>query len=37
MTAVGAIAGLGVANGTLNEDVMFGIVSAWIVVSLAAF
>jgi len=28
MTAVGAIAGLGVANGTLNRDVMFGIVSA---------
>ncbi|EMA44966.1 inorganic phosphate transporter [Halococcus saccharolyticus] len=37
MTAVGAIAGLGVANGTLNEDVMFGIVSAWIVAPLVAF
>jgi len=37
MTAVGAIAGLGVANGTLNRDVMFGIVSAWIVAPLVAF
>ena len=37
MTAVGAIAGLGVANGTLNDDVMFEIVSAWIVAPLVAF
>ncbi|WP_049900219.1 inorganic phosphate transporter [Halococcus agarilyticus] len=37
MTAVGAIAGLGVANGTLNQGIMFGIVSAWIVAPLVAF
>ena len=36
-TAVGAIVGLGVATDTLNETVMFGIVSAWIVAPLAAF
>ncbi|EMA54827.1 inorganic phosphate transporter [Halococcus salifodinae] len=37
MTAVGAIAGLGVATDSLNETVMFGIVSAWIVAPLVAF
>lgn len=37
MTAVGAIVGLGIATGTLNETVMFGIVSAWIVAPLVAF
>lgn len=37
MTAVGAIAGLGLATGTLNEPVMFRIVSAWIVAPLVAF
>ncbi|HET7323048.1 MAG TPA: inorganic phosphate transporter, partial [Halococcus sp.] len=33
----GAIVGLGVATGSLNEAVMFGIVSAWIVAPLVAF
>ncbi|MFC7154027.1 anion permease [Halomarina halobia] len=37
MTAVGAIAGLGLATGTLNEAEMFVIVSAWIVAPLTAF
>ena len=37
MTAVGAIAGLGVASGTLNEAVMLGIVSWWIVAPVIAF
>jgi PiT family inorganic phosphate transporter len=37
MTAVGAIAGLGVVTDSLNETVMFGIVSAWIVAPLTAF
>lgn len=37
MTAVGAIAGLGLATNTLNERIMFGIVSAWIIAPLAAF
>ncbi|HET7323865.1 MAG TPA: anion permease [Halococcus sp.] len=37
MTAVGAIVGLGVATDSLNEAVMFGIVSAWIVSPLVAF
>jgi PiT family inorganic phosphate transporter len=37
MTAVGAIVGLGLATGTLNEALMFGIVSAWIVAPLVAF
>ena len=37
MTAVGAIVGLGLATGTLNEALMFGIVSAWIVAPLSAF
>ncbi|WP_049996494.1 inorganic phosphate transporter [Halococcus sediminicola] len=37
MTAVGAIAGLGVVTDSLNETVMFGIVSAWIVAPLVAF
>ncbi|RJT07069.1 inorganic phosphate transporter [Halococcus sp. IIIV-5B] len=36
MTAVGAIAGLGLATDTLNEQIMFGIVSAWIVAPLIA-
>lgn len=31
MTAVGAIVGLGLATGTLNQALMFVIVSAWIV------
>ncbi|QGX94318.1 anion permease [Haloplanus rallus] len=31
MTAVGAIVGLGLATGSLNEALMFTIVSAWIV------
>ncbi|MDT3436502.1 inorganic phosphate transporter [Haloarcula sp. 1CSR25-25] len=34
MTAVGAIVGLGLASGTLNEALMFVIVSAWIVAPL---
>ncbi|GGL31928.1 anion permease [Halarchaeum grantii] len=37
MTAVGAIVGLGLATGTLNEALMFTIVSAWIVAPLVAF
>lgn len=37
MTAVGAIAGLGLATNTLNERIMFGIVSAWIIAPLIAF
>lgn len=37
MTAVGAIAGLGLATDTLNERIMFGIVSAWIIAPLVAF
>ncbi|WP_224333439.1 inorganic phosphate transporter [Haloprofundus halobius] len=37
MTAVGAIAGLGVATGTLNESAMLEIVSWWIVAPILAF
>lgn len=37
MTSVGAISGLGLATGTLNENLMFTIVSAWIVAPLVAF
>ncbi|ODR79071.1 anion permease [Haladaptatus sp. W1] len=37
MTAVGAIAGLGVATGTLDEAVMFRIVSAWLLAPITAF
>jgi PiT family inorganic phosphate transporter len=37
MTAVGAIAGLGVASGTLNEGKMLEIVSWWIVAPVLAF
>jgi PiT family inorganic phosphate transporter len=37
MTAVGAIAGLGVATGTLDEAVMLEIVSWWIVAPVLAF
>jgi PiT family inorganic phosphate transporter len=37
MTAVGAIAGLGLASGTLNQALMFVIVSAWIVAPLLSF
>jgi PiT family inorganic phosphate transporter len=37
MTAVGAIAGLGVATGTLDEGVMLEIVSWWIVAPVLAF
>ena len=37
MTAVGAIAGLGVASGTLNEAVMLEIISWWIVAPVIAF
>ncbi|MFC6729410.1 anion permease, partial [Natronoarchaeum mannanilyticum] len=37
MTSVGAIVGLGVATGTLNQAIMFRIVSAWIVAPLLAF
>jgi PiT family inorganic phosphate transporter len=37
MTAVGAIVGLGLATGTLNEALMFTIVSAWIVAPLTGF
>lgn len=34
MTAVGAIVGLGLATGSLNETLMFTIVSAWVVAPL---
>nr|WP_049918570.1 inorganic phosphate transporter [Haloferax larsenii] len=37
MTAVGAIIGLGLASGTLNQALMFVIVSAWIVAPLLSF
>ncbi|WP_433628966.1 anion permease [Halomicrococcus sp. NG-SE-24] len=37
MTAVGAIAGLGVATETLRESVMFQIVSAWLLAPVIAF
>ena len=37
MTAVGAIAGLGLATGTLDEGVMLEIVSWWIVAPVLAF
>lgn len=37
MTAVGAIVGLGIATDTLNEPMMFRIVSAWILAPLVAF
>ncbi|MFB6151167.1 MAG: anion permease [Haloarculaceae archaeon] len=37
MTAVGAIVGLGLATDTLNEALMFTIVSAWIVAPLVGF
>jgi PiT family inorganic phosphate transporter len=37
MTAVGAIVGLGLASGTLNQALMFTIVSAWIVAPLLSF
>ncbi|MFC5969938.1 anion permease [Halomarina salina] len=37
MTAVGAIVGLGLATGTLNEALMFTIVTAWIVAPLVGF
>jgi PiT family inorganic phosphate transporter len=37
MTAVGAIVGLGLATGTLDESLMFTIVSAWIVAPLLSF
>jgi phosphate/sulfate permease len=37
MTAVGAIVGLGLATGTLNQALMFVIVSAWIVAPLLCF
>lgn len=37
MTAVGAITGLGMATGSLNEALMFRIVSWWIVAPLTAF
>lgn len=37
MTAVGAIVGLGLASGTLNEAIMFEIVSAWIIAPVVAF
>ncbi|MFU1783350.1 anion permease [Haloarcula japonica] len=36
MTAVGAIVGLGLASGTLNQALMFVIVSAWIVAPLVS-
>ena len=36
-TAVGAIVGLGLASGTLNQALMFVIVSAWIVAPLLSF
>ncbi|WP_129116317.1 inorganic phosphate transporter [Halegenticoccus tardaugens] len=37
MTAVGAIVGLGLASNSLNYQLMFTIVSAWIVAPLSAF
>ena len=37
MTSVGAIVGLGLASDTLDESLMFAIVSAWIVAPLVAF
>ena len=37
MTAVGAIVGLGLASGTLNQALMFIIISAWIVSPLVCF
>lgn len=37
MTAVGAIAGLGLASGTLNQALMFTILSAWLVAPLVSF
>jgi PiT family inorganic phosphate transporter len=37
MTAVGAIVGLGIATGSLNEALMFTIVSAWIVAPVVGF
>lgn len=37
MTAVGAIAGLGVASGTINWEVMGQIVTWWLVAPIAAF
>jgi len=37
MTAVGAIAGLGVAVGSLNEGVMLRIVSWWLIAPILAF
>ena len=37
MTAVGAIVGLGLATDSLNEALMFTIVSAWIVAPLTGF
>ena len=37
MTAVGAIVGLGLASDTLNQALMFVIVSAWIVAPLLSF
>ncbi|MDS0298919.1 anion permease [Halogeometricum sp. S1BR25-6] len=37
MTAVGAIVGLGLASETLNQALMFVIVSAWIVAPLLSF
>jgi PiT family inorganic phosphate transporter len=37
MTAVGAIVGLGLATGSLNESLMFTIVSAWIIAPLVGF
>ncbi len=37
MTAVGAIVGLGLATNSLNESLMFTIVSAWIIAPLSAF
>ena len=37
MTAVGAIVGLGLATDSLNEALMFTIVSAWIVAPLLSF
>ncbi len=37
MTAVGALAGLGLATGTLNSGTMLGIVSWWLVSPIVAF
>ena len=37
MTAVGAIVGLGLASGTLNQALMFVILSAWLVAPLTCF